>query len=57
MLLVFDLSDEIMDKIKEAGFHIAARKETSIDADIAKQFYGDLQDKEYFPDLVDHMSR
>ena len=46
-----------MDKIKEAGFHIAARKETKITSDIAKQFYGDLQEREYFDDLVEHMTR
>ena len=46
-----------MAKIKEAGFHIAARKETSVTEEVAQQFYGDLADKEYFGDLVNHMTR
>ena len=46
-----------MDKIKEAGFHIAARKETELTKDIAEQFYKDLADKEYFGDLTEHMCR
>ena len=46
-----------MDKIKEAGFHIAARKETDLSKDMAEQFYQDLSDKEYYGDLVDHMTR
>ena len=50
-------SDEIMSKIKEAGFNIAARKETEISKEIAEQFYGDLKDKEYFSDLTEHMTR
>ena len=46
-----------MNKIREAGFHIAARKETELTREIAEQFYKDQKDKEYFSDLTDHMSR
>ena len=46
-----------MDKIKEAGFHIAARKETRLTPEIAKQFYHDLEGKEYYGDLTEHMTR
>ena len=46
-----------MSKIREAGFHIAARKETELTRDIAEQFYGEHKDKEYFGDLTEHMTR
>ena len=46
-----------MAKIREAGFHIAARKETELTKDIAEQFYGEHKDKEYFSDLTEHMAR
>ncbi|XP_052812769.1 thioredoxin domain-containing protein 6-like isoform X13 [Mya arenaria] len=48
--------DEIIDKIHEAGFRIAARKETTLSKEIAEEFYGDHKDKEYYNELVDHMS-
>ena len=50
-------SDEIMKRVKEAGFHIAARKETELTKDIAEQFYQEHADKEYYNDLVEHMTR
>ena len=46
-----------MDKIKEAGFNIAARKETELTKDIARQFYQQQEGSEYFDDLTDHMTR
>ncbi|XP_076450985.1 thioredoxin domain-containing protein 6-like isoform X20 [Babylonia areolata] len=48
--------DAIIDKIHQAGFRIAARKETTITRDIAEQFYDDQKDKEYFNDLVESMT-
>ncbi|KAK6181619.1 hypothetical protein SNE40_009441 [Patella caerulea] len=47
--------DAIIDKIHEAGFRIAAQKETTITKDIAEEFYAEHKDKEYFNDLVQHM--
>ncbi|XP_050407606.1 thioredoxin domain-containing protein 6 isoform X6 [Patella vulgata] len=47
--------DAIVDKIHEAGFRIAAQKETTITKDIAEEFYAEHKDKEYFNDLVQHM--
>ena len=46
-----------MAKIKEAGFNIAAKKETELTPEIAKEFYKDLQDKEYFEELTEHMTK
>lgn len=46
-----------MSRIKEAGFHIAARKETELSREMAEEFYKDQSDKEYFGDLVNHMTR
>ncbi len=58
-LLSFSLSltDEIMARIREAGFHIAARKETELTRDIAEQFYSDHRDRDYFSALTEHMCR
>jgi len=36
---VAKLLDVILDKIKEAGFHVAARKETTLTKDIAEMLY------------------
>ncbi|XP_067686635.1 thioredoxin domain-containing protein 6-like isoform X6 [Haliotis asinina] len=52
----FSTKDEIIAKIHEAGFRIAARKETTITKDIAEEFYGEHKGKEYFDDLVGHMT-
>jgi len=48
--------DEIMERIREAGFHIAARKETDVTMEIAKEFYKDVADKPYFDELTEHMT-
>ena len=53
----YENRDAIMDKIKEAGFHIAARRETELTKDTVAQLYKDQQDKEYFGDLAEHMTR
>ncbi|KAL8583280.1 hypothetical protein ACOMHN_043057 [Nucella lapillus] len=47
--------DAIIDKIHQAGFRIAARKETVITREIAESIYEDQKDKEYFNDLVEQM--
>ncbi|XP_033727957.1 thioredoxin domain-containing protein 3 homolog isoform X33 [Pecten maximus] len=48
--------DEIIEKVHEAGFKIAARKETTLSMEIAKEFYSDHKDKDYYNDLVEHMA-
>ncbi|XP_060065627.1 thioredoxin domain-containing protein 3 homolog [Ylistrum balloti] len=48
--------DEIIEKVHEAGFKIAARKETTLSKEIAEEFYSDHKDKDYYNDLVEHMS-
>ena len=50
-------SDEIMKKVREAGFHIAARKETELTKEMAEQLYSSNKDSEYYGDLVEHMTR
>jgi len=52
----YQTQDEIMKTIKEAGFHIAAKKQTELTKEIAAEFYKEHQDKEYFDDLTTHMS-
>ncbi len=51
------ITEEIMTRIREAGFHIAARKETELTQEIAQQFYRDQEGKEYFGTLTEHMTR
>lgn len=48
--------DEIIDKIHEAGFRIAARKETTITKEIVELMYPNQTEKEYYGDLVDSMT-
>ena len=49
--------DHILDKIKEAGFNVSLTKETCLTKEIAEQFYSEHQDKDFFGDLTDFMSR
>ena len=49
--------DQILDKIKEAGFNVSLTKETCLTKEIAEQFYSEHKDKEFFGDLTDFMSR
>ncbi|XP_069108085.1 thioredoxin domain-containing protein 3 homolog isoform X26 [Argopecten irradians] len=48
--------DEIIEKVHDAGFKIAARKETQLSREIAEEFYSDHKDKDYYNDLVEHMA-
>ncbi|XP_053385454.1 thioredoxin domain-containing protein 6-like isoform X22 [Mercenaria mercenaria] len=52
----YGTKDEIISKIHEAGFRIAARKETTLSKEIAEEFYADHKDKEYYNELVEHMT-
>ncbi|GFO05427.1 thioredoxin domain-containing protein 3-like protein [Plakobranchus ocellatus] len=48
--------DAIIEKIHEAGFRIAARKETVITQEIAEILYPHCKDKEYYDKLVESMT-
>lgn len=50
-------SDEIIEKIKEAGFKIAMQKEVHLTKEQAEEFYKEHQGQEYFEELTDRMSR
>ncbi|KAI0230921.1 Thioredoxin domain-containing protein [Lamellibrachia satsuma] len=52
----YENKDDIMNKIKEAGFNIAARKETELTKEIAEEFYKAQEESEYFQDLTQHMT-
>lgn len=56
-ILFTAVTDEIISKIHDAGFRIAARKETTLSKEIAEEFYAEHKDKDYYNDLVDHMTR
>ncbi|VDP70303.1 unnamed protein product [Echinostoma caproni] len=48
--------DEIIERIKEAGFHVAARKDTQLTPEIAKQLYADIESRPFYEDLINHMT-
>ncbi|TGZ74876.1 hypothetical protein CRM22_000704 [Opisthorchis felineus] len=48
--------DEIIEMIKSAGFHVAARKDTQLDEKLAAQLYENVKDKPFFDDLVKQMT-
>ena len=50
-------TDEIIDRIHESGFKIAARKETHLTRELAEEFYAEHKGKDYYNELVDHMTR
>ncbi|XP_029442937.1 probable nucleoside diphosphate kinase 5 [Rhinatrema bivittatum] len=50
------MSDEIMNRIKEAGFAISHMKEMQLTREMAVQFYNNHEEKPYFNELVDYMS-
>ena len=53
----FFLIDQIIDRIKEAGFRIVSRKDVGLTKELAGQFYHEHEGKEFFNGLTDYMSR
>lgn len=49
--------DEIVERIKAAGFHVVARKDMQLTEEVARQLYAESEDKPFFEDLVHHMIR
>ena len=50
-------TDEVLEKIQEAGFDIAMQKELLLTKEQAAEFYKEHEDKEYFDSLCNTMSR
>lgn len=50
-------SDNILDKIKEAGFQVSLTKETHLTKEMAEQLYSQQKGKEFYNDLTNIMSR
>ncbi|CAL8104495.1 unnamed protein product [Calicophoron daubneyi] len=48
--------DEIIERIKSAGFQIASKKDVQLTEEVAAQYYADVKDKPFFDDLVKHMA-
>ncbi|XP_066305247.1 thioredoxin domain-containing protein 3 homolog isoform X4 [Branchiostoma lanceolatum] len=48
--------DAIIARIKEAGFNIAFQKETALTEELAQQLYTEHEGKEFYPQLVEHMT-
>ncbi|XP_063158025.1 thioredoxin domain-containing protein 3 [Candoia aspera] len=49
--------DEIINEAKNAGFLISELREAHISPEVAAQFYQDHEDKPYYNQLVDYMSK
>jgi nucleoside diphosphate kinase len=49
--------EEIIEKLKEAGFKIAIEKEIQLTEDMAKRFYAEHAEKPFYSELVSWMSR
>ncbi|CAH8444770.1 unnamed protein product [Schistosoma rodhaini] len=47
--------DEIIERIESAGFHVAARIETTLTKDIARKLYENCSGQPFYDDLVNHM--
>ena len=50
------ISDEILDKIKEAGFSVAMQKVVELTAEQAGEFYKEHEGQPYYETLVSRMS-
>lgn len=50
-------TEEVIQRIKEAGFKIQFEKEVTLTKDLASQFYQEHEGKDFFEGLTDHMAR
>ena len=50
-------TEEVIQRIKEAGFKIQFEKEVTLTKDVASQFYQEHEGKDFFEGLTDHMAR
>lgn len=49
--------EDVVQRIKEAGFKIQFEKEVTLTKDLASQFYQEHEGKDFFEGLTDHMAR
>lgn len=54
--LLVILLDDILQKVKDAGFNIAKIKEAALTREMAAQFYSDHEGKPFFDELVNYMT-
>lgn len=54
--LLVTLPDDILQKVKDAGFTISKIKEESLTREMAAQFYEDHEGKPFFEDLLSCMT-
>ena len=50
-------TEEVIQRIKEAGFKIQFEKEVILTKELAKQFYQEHEGKEFYEGLTDYMAR
>ncbi|KAK2560505.1 Thioredoxin domain-containing protein 3-like protein [Acropora cervicornis] len=51
-----DKRDDVIQRIKEAGFKIQFEKEVTLTKELASQFYHEHEGKDFFDGLTDHMA-
>ena len=57
MIFCVFFTDEILQKIQEAGFEIALSKEIQLSRDQAESFYQEHKEQPYFEELITKMTR
>ncbi len=57
LLCTASLLENIISKIKEAGFKVSLSEETHLTKEMAEQLYAGHKDKPFYNDLTDMMSR
>lgn len=55
--IVLHASDQILQKINEAGFNISLSTETCLTKEMAEQLYSEHKDKGFYEELTDFMCR
>ena len=57
LIAIVFFPDEILEKVKEAGFSIAMAKEVTLTREEAEDFYAEHRGKDFFETLVTNMCR
>ena len=57
LFLLSVFTEAIIEKIKEAGFNISLQRDVELNKELASKLYMEHEGKEFYENLIDHMSR